>query len=562
MDTSSIYDLKSISLPRLAGGALRLVASLLEAPLTRPLLEGSFLGNAGLPKIRAYAGEEAPTYLPLYPAPDKNGASAPDLASIPEAVSSSGFRFRTVRDYAEAYRSGVTTPLEVAERALEATEQSDQLSPAMRIFIAVNREDVLAQARTATERIRAGQAVSIFDGVPVAVKDEVDMTPYPTTVGTKFMGKHPAAQDSTVVARMRAAGALLLGKANMHEIGIDTTGRNPHYGTPRNPYNTGHYTGGSSSGPGAAVGAGLCPVAIGADGGGSIRIPSAFCGVVGLKPTFGRVSEFGAAPLTWSMGHLGPIAATVQDAALGYAVLAGADPLDPNTHGQPAPILDGYHADDLKGLTLGVFRPWFEHATPEIVAACQSVLDGLAARGATVHEIAIPELDIARIGQVVTILSEMMTGMGPYYAEHRHDFDLHTRLLLALAGSFTAQDYVATQRIRTRTIRTFMRILSDVDVIITPTTAVTAPAIPPDALPDGESDTSVTTEIMRFVNTGNFTGLPALTFPAGYDSKGLPIGCQVMGRPWEEHTLLRIAHVAGGFIERRAPQVHYDLLQQ
>ena len=170
-------------------------------------------------------------------------------------------------------------------------------------MIAVNRDDVMKQAREATQRIKAGKPLSIFDGVPVAVKDELDMVPYPTTVGTSFLGKSPAKEDATVVARMRAAGALLVGKTNMHEIGINVTGLNPHHGTTRNPYNTDHFTGGSSSGSATAVAAGLVPVAIGADGGGSIRIPASFCGVFGLKPTFGRVSEHGAAPLCWSVAH-------------------------------------------------------------------------------------------------------------------------------------------------------------------------------------------------------------------------------------------------------------------
>ncbi len=220
---------------------------------------------------------------------------------------------------------------------LTAIEASDATKPPLRTFIASNPDDVLRQAEAATHRIRNGQALSLLDGVPVAVKDEVDMVPCPTTVGTAFLGPRPAKQDSTVVARMRATGAVLLGKTNMHEIGIGVTGLNLHHGTPRNPYNPDHYTGGSSSGSAAAVAAGLCPVAISADGGGSIRIPSSFCGLVGLKPTFGRISEFGAAPLCWSLAHLGAIAATATDAALAYGVLAGPDPQDANSLHQPSP---------------------------------------------------------------------------------------------------------------------------------------------------------------------------------------------------------------------------------
>jgi Asp-tRNA(Asn)/Glu-tRNA(Gln) amidotransferase A subunit family amidase len=179
---------------------------------------------------------------------------------------------------------------------LDAIAASDAANPPLRAYIAVNREDVLQQAAAATKRFSTGAPLSILDGIPVAVKDELDMVPYPTTAGTAFLGRHPASSDATVVARLRAAGALLIGKANMHEIGMGVTGLNPIYGTPRNPYATHCHTGGSSSGSAAAVAAGLCPLALAADGGGSIRIPAALCGVVGLKPTYGRVSEHGALP--------------------------------------------------------------------------------------------------------------------------------------------------------------------------------------------------------------------------------------------------------------------------
>jgi Asp-tRNA(Asn)/Glu-tRNA(Gln) amidotransferase A subunit family amidase len=216
-----------------------------------------------------------------------------------------------------------------------------------------------------------------------------------------------------MVARLRAAGALIIGKANMHEIGIGVTGQNAHHGTPRNPYAPDHYTGGSSSGPAAAVAAGLCPAATGADGGGSIRIPSAFCGVVGLQPTFGRISSFGAAELTWSNDMYGPLAASVADAAILYTGMAGPDPRDPTTLNQPAMTLDGFDKTDLKGLTLGVYWPWFEHAAPQVVAACKQMLAELQSRGAQVREVTIPELDAARIGHLVTITSEMLAGLAP-----------------------------------------------------------------------------------------------------------------------------------------------------
>ena len=353
---------------------------------------------------------------------------------------------------------------------------------------------------------------------------------------------------------------MLIGKTNMHEIGINVTGLNPHHGTTRNPYNTDHFTGGSSSGSATAVAAGLAPVAIGADGGGSIRIPSSFCGVFGLKPTFGRVSEYGAAPLCWSVAHVGPLAGTASDAALAYAVMAGPDLRDPNSLHQPLPTLENWDQLNLRKLKLGVYKQWFQHADAEVVAACESMLKRFTDMGAEIREIVIPDLDLNRVAQVVTILTEMAQAMSYTYAEHHREHGLDVRLNLVLGRAFTAQDYVTAQRARTRIINNFNRVLEEVDMILTPTTGIAAPLIPKDALPDGNSDLSTTTEIMRFVTAANMTGLPAITFPVGYTTKGLPIGMQAMGRAWEENLLLRLAVNAEQAIERKEPQVHFKIL--
>ena len=564
MTQKTEYDLKSVRLPYLAGPLLRLFVTLLESPL-RGLLLPNLFRSAGIARLREQQIDEPPTLHPIH----ARGTLTSEAGSVPQdewpgppAQSGPGFHFATVHDYARAYREGKTTPAEVAHKVLEAIGASNAADPPLRAIIAVEREDVLRQARAATERIKNGQPLSTFDGVPVAVKDEVDVVPYPTTVGTAFLGKSPAGEDATVVARMRAAGALLIGKANMHEIGIGVTGLNPHHGTPRNPYNPDHYTGGSSSGPGAAVASGLCPVAIGADGGGSIRIPSSFCGLVGLKPTFGRVSEFGAAPLAWSVAHLGPLAATATDAALAFGVMAGPDPKDHISLHQPPPTLAGWNNPDLSDLTLGVYWPWFRHAKADVVSACESLLKEFEDRGAQVREVVIPNLENARVAHTITIAGEMSQAMGRYYADHRREHGLDVRTNLALARAFTTRDYIQAQRARTQLMTNFNRALEQVDVIITPTTGLTAPAIPPAALPHGESDLTTLTEIMRFTTQANFTGLPAISFPAGYNEAGLPIGMQAIGRAWQEQILLRLALAAEQTVERQAPQMYYEILAE
>ena len=556
------YDLESLKLPRFSGLSLRLFVRLLESPL-RGLLIPSLFKSAGLTWLREQQIDEPPTLYPMH----HEGSLASEGQVVPRsewpgppAQVAPGFCFATVHDYARAYREGTTSPEEVAHKVLAAIDQSNRADPPLRAIIAVEAGDVLEQAAAAARRIRSGQALSILDGVPVAVKDEVDMVPYPTTVGTCFLGRAPAAEDATVVARMRAAGALLIGKANMHEIGIGVTGLNPHHGAVRNPYAPAHFSGGSSSGPASAVAAGLCPVALGADGGGSIRIPSAFCGLVGLKSTFGRVSEFGAAPLAWSVAHLGPLAATATDAALAYAVLAGPDPKDHISLHQPPPGLAGWDNLDLRGLALGVYWPWFRHAEADVVSACEALLGKLEEMGARVHEVAIPGLEAGRIAHTITIAGEMAQALCHTYDEHCCDHGLDVRTNLALARQFSARDYIQAQRVRTRLMASFGRALEKVDAIVTPTTALVAPAIPPDALPAGNSDLSLLMEIMRFTPPANLTGLPAISFPAGYNDQGLPVGLQAIGRPWQEPTLLRLALAAEQVVERRAPQVHYRLL--
>lgn len=556
-----VYDLKSVKLPYLSGGMLKLFVALLEGPLGG-LVAPSLFESAGVTWFQKQQFDDAPTHHPIhFSGCFQNEAAAVDRGEWPaEAASGKGFHFAGIHEYARAYREGKTTPEEVALKVLDAVEASNNTEPALHAVIAVRREDVLQQARESTTRIREGRALSLFDGVPVTIKDELDVAGYPTTAGTAFLGKAIAQQDSEVVARLRKAGAVIIGKANMHEIGIGVTGLNPHHGATRNPYNTAHYTGGSSSGPAAAVAAGLVPVAIGADGGGSIRIPAAFCGLVGLMATFGRVSEHGAVPLDWSIAHIGPLAGSATDAALTYAVTAGPDPKDPDSLHQPLPTLAGWNNTDLHGLRLGVYRPWFEHAQPEVVAACDGLLKHFEAMGAKICDIVIPNLGANRIAHLITIISEMAQGMDATYAEHHHEHGLDVRVNLAMARRLSSRDYLLAQRVRTRMIHHFKEAFKHVDMVITPTTAIAAPPIKRSALPLGDSDNTITLEIMRFVIVANMTGLPAITFPAGYTGDGLPIGMQAIGRAWDESTLLRLALAAEQVVEKKAPRLHYKVL--
>lgn len=460
---------------------------------------------------------------------------------------------------AAAFRRGEATPLAVAERVLDAVAVSERGDSPLRAFVAQDRGDVLAQARAATARHASGTPLSVLDGVPIAVKDELDQVPYHTKAGTAFLGARPAVTDATVVQRLRAAGAVLIGKANMAEIGINPTGFNPHHGIARNPWNLGHDPGGSSSGSAVAVAAGLCPAAIGADGGGSIRIPASLCGIVGLKATFGRIPEHGVAPLCWSVGHVGPLACCAADAAILYGVIAGPDGGDPNSLRQPRPTLEGIDKADLAGLRLGVYSAWFDHCDPEVAAVCHGQVAQLQDLGALVVEVEIAELEEMRIAHAISILSEMAASLGQF-REHWDTFAPATRINLEIGAAFGAADFVHAQRMRRRAVEIFRSVFEQVDAIVSPATAVPSPPIPPGGAACGWSDLATVTELMRYCFAGNLTGLPAISFPAGFSAGGLPIGMQAMGRPWEEHLLLRIARAAEKTSERRRPPVCFDLL--
>jgi len=542
-----------------------LFAGALDNGAVRSALIGPLLKQGGVTGLREKQFTDPPTFYPLAldEAAARRDASPVDWDALQEQIAGRVNRepLPSSADYARAYREGTASPEAVAEAVLAAIADSDDDPRPLRAFRASDRDDVMGMARASAERLAAGRPLSLLDGVPIAVKDEIDQVPYATTVGTSFMGKAPATEDGTVVARLRAAGAMLIGKTNMHEIGINPDGFNEHFGIVRNPYSPDCHAGGSSNGSAAAVAAGFCPVAIGADGGGSIRIPAALTGMVGLKATFGRVSEHGAAPLTWSMGHLGPIGATVSDVALVYACIAGPDERDPLSQHQPPVTLGRWTDTDLRGVRLGIFRPWFEHADPAIVEDCWQTVQQLVEMGAKVHDIEIPELDEIRVAQAMTILAEMANNMA-LYADNWSELSPSTRVNLTLGKATTSSDYLQGQRVRTRAIEHFRRAFREADVILTPATGVTAPVVPDNCENDGWSDLSVVTELMRFAMPGNLTGLPAIAFPIGYDSRGLPTGMQAMGRPWEEDLLLRVAFAAEQVTPRRRPPVFYDILKR
>uniref|UniRef100_A0A0D9W1R0 Amidase domain-containing protein n=1 Tax=Leersia perrieri TaxID=77586 RepID=A0A0D9W1R0_9ORYZ len=412
------------------------------------------------------------------------------------------FLYWKIRDFAHAYRSGSTTPSAVAEHIIAGVEQWSNKKPPMPMLVYFNADDLRKQADASTKRFQQGNPISILDGIFIAIKDDIDCFPYPSKGATTFFDKiRPVEKDAVCVARLRKCGVVFIGKANMHELGLGVTGNNPNYGTARNPHSIDRYTGGSSSGPAALVSSGLCSAAIGTDGGGSVRIPSSLCGIVGLKTTYGRTDMTGQPAKLTSSAFLS--LSSLQ------SPLCVPNLVSPNSK------------NILESVKIGKYTEWFHDVSDrDISNTCEDALKLLCSSfGCQIEEIILPELEEMRTAHVVSIGTESFCDLKPHYkAGKRTAFTLDTRTSLALFGSFTSTDYVASQRI-----------------------SITAPKIPESALKSGESDYVVSACLMRFVLAGNLLGLPAITVPVGHDKQGLPIGLQLIGRPWGEASLLRMA---------------------
>lgn len=368
-------------------------------------------------------------------------------------------------------------------------------------------------------------------GIPVAIKDLIDLQGSPTRAGSPhFFGALPASSDAFVTQKLKAAGANIIGKTHTHEIALGITGINPHFGATRNPHRPTHISGGSSSGSAVAVAAGMCLGALGTDTGGSIRIPAALCGVVGLKPTFGRVSTRGVIPLSWNLDHVGPIAATVTDAAILLQVIAGYDALDPACVDVPV-------GDYLTRINEGV-RGW--RVAQLLVADCDSgVLDAFnnavrvfAELGAQVTPIEIPELTQAASANTQMLLADAVAFHRERLADHPEWFGADVRQRLEAGRALPATDYSLARRTQTMLKRYFESFFADYDLLILPTTASVAVPI------EGLESAQYAPRLTRFTAPFNLLGLPALSLPCGAVD-GLPVGLQIVGPAWAEDRVLR-----------------------
>ncbi|GAB3290738.1 amidase [Parasphingorhabdus pacifica] len=421
------------------------------------------------------------------------------------------------------------SPLELVESVLA---RIDEVQPRLGAYVTVTAET----ARRAASQARPD---SSLPGIPVALKDLIDVAGVATSASSRVRDGHRAEADSTVTAQLAKAGAAVVGKTHTHEFAYGLITPQVH-----NAWDSGRVAGGSSGGSAVAVATGAATFALGTDTGGSIRVPAALNGVVGLKPTYGLVPRHGVTSLSWSLDHVGPITRTVEDAALVLPALAGHDPRDPASLPAPAGNYRITADSDLTGLRVGVPRNhFFDHVDAEVDRAVRAAIDRLESLGARLTEVEIPMARYLQATQWGLMAAEASAYHERTLRQTPEDYGEEIRTLLEAGELMTAGDYLRAQRARTLMRQQWAGLLEEIDVIAAPTVPVTAVREDQESLtwPDGTAE-SVTDAYVRLSAPADITGVPALSFPVGRDSAGLPIGMQLLGRPLDEATLLRAAH--------------------
>ncbi|GAC1407832.1 MAG: amidase [Ktedonobacteraceae bacterium] len=456
--------------------------------------------------------------------------------------------YTSIREAAEEIHAGLITPTELV---LEMLERIDEQDGDIQAYITVMREQALENADKAESELRTGLYRSQLHGIPIAIKDLIAVKGTHTTAGSKVLEHHLSQEDAMVVEQLRRAGAIMLGKTNTYEFAYG-----PYAPPTRNPWNHERTTGGSSGGSAAAIAAGMCLGAIGTDTGGSIRIPSACCGVTGLKPTYGRVSCYGVIPLSWSLDHVGPMGRSAEDCAILFDAIAKYDPRDPNSVPGPptAPSrsvtmlisgVEGRGPMSLQGIKLGVPQEsFYAPLDAEVRALWRSALHVLEEEGAELVDVELshPTMDLYRTIQMPeATLAHVQKG---WLTEHLDLYGETVRARLIQGRTIAAVDYLRAQYDRRILSSSLRAVMQRVDALVLPTLPV--PAIPIERMGqdieiDGITE-NATVALLRLTMPFNLAGLPAVSFPCGFSRDGLPIGLQVAGKPFEEATVLRVAH--------------------
>lgn len=442
-----------------------------------------------------------------------------------------------------AFSKGAVTPSEIATRAIAASHRFGKLSPSINPMLALDEDGALRAAKAADDRYRHGKALGPLDGVPITVKEQFDLRGFPTMSGTSYLSKTPKADDATAVSRLRQAGAVILGHTMMTEFGMSPIGYNPHRTMPRNPHHHGCTAGGSSTGAAVSVATGMVPLALGADGGGSIRTPSSLCGIFGIKPTFGRVSRHGDSFLG-TMNHDGPLALSTVELAQFLEIASGEDLHDDLTLGQSPPRALDALGRGVAGLRIGIDEIEMQAADDVVANACRAALTALEKEGAVLVPV---RSELIRHAASIGYQTIAIEGFAELLEVRSHFFDSFgpdLQIVAATTAGLDSDSYVDAQRLRASLRKEMAQILEHVDVLALPTLVHTAPRVTDDDMVSGFLDPAVLAGLCRFAFLANVTGLPAGTAPVGTDSEGLPIGLQIIGDAWDEACVLQVlAHL-------------------
>lgn len=447
----------------------------------------------------------------------------------------------TLSDASELLAAKKISPVELTRAHIARIERLDRR---LNTFITRTFDTALERARQLEQQ--SAHKGSPLRGIPFALKDLYETRGVRTTAGSKFFREHIPERDGAVVEKLNAAGAIILGKLNLHEIALGVTNDNPHFGAAHNPWNTDCITGGSSGGSGAALAAELCIASLGTDTGGSIRIPSSLCGVVGLKPTYGRVSVRGVIPLSWNLDHVGPMTRRVRDAAIVLQTIAGYDPSDPFSANVDVDDYLSHIQDGVRDWRVAVAsRGHFAQADPEILEAVRTAAQVLQKLGAHVEEVEIENGEEWWRTNGTMTTSDGAAFHRERLQNHPEDFGEDVRARLTNGAHVTSSDYILARRTQTLARRWVEKFFESHDILLTPTTPAVAPKL-------GSSDAVETARLLtRFTAPFNLTGLPALSVPCGFTRSGLPIGLQIVVRHWAEAKVLQ-----AGFAFERETEWH------
>ena len=460
----------------------------------------------------------------------------------------------TMASAARRLRNGSLSSVELTRTVLERIAA---LNPKTNAFIAVTSERALAEAERADKALESGQRVGFLHGVPLSIKDLIDTAGIRTTAASRVFADRIPADDAAVVRRLAEAGAVLVGKTNLHEFAFGVTNVNPHYGPARNPWNLERMSGGSSGGSAVSVALSMALGSLGSDTGGSIRIPSALCGTVGLKPTYGLVSLNGVIPLSPTLDHVGPIARTVEDAAILLEAIAGFDARDPCSVDVPARPYSRELDGGVAGLRLGVPRkPFFERLESGVGRAVEEALGVLERLGAKPIEIEVA--DTASHEEIFRNIAtpEVYDYHAKYLETGPELYGADVRRRIQPGRDMPAVDYVNAQRDRVALKSAVAALFEDVDLLVLPALPITAPLIEQSVIDWGDETEPVLRALTRTTRLANLTGLPAISLPCGFSDSNQPIGLQMIGRGFEESTVLRAAYAyeqTAGWYARRPP---------